>query len=213
MHKLEWRQVYTFSARNGVKQGGVLSLRIFNVYLNKLLSKLRENRLGCHMNGQFVGTFIYADDITILAPYYSSLQSMLAICDQYASRHHLIFNLTKTKCMFFPTNKNMKQFPVIFKNESIEFVKDCCLLGFKISTDILNRNIDAKIQTFYRKCNEVQFDFSMFSSGIKSKLTFTYCMNLYGSQLWNYGTVYPETFYVAWRRNTFNMEITISYTL
>ena len=43
------------------------------------------------MNGQFVGTFIYADDITILAPYHSSLQSMLTICDQYASRHHLIF--------------------------------------------------------------------------------------------------------------------------
>ena len=30
------------------------------------------------------------------------------------------------------TNKNMKQFPVIFKNESIEFVKECCLLGFII---------------------------------------------------------------------------------
>ena len=30
---------------------------------------------------------------------------------------------------------NMKQCPVIFKNESIEFVKECCLLGFKISTE------------------------------------------------------------------------------
>ena len=70
--------------------------------------------------------------------------------------------------MFFPTNKNMKQCPVIFKNESIEFVKECCLLGFKISTDLLNRNIDATIQTFYRKCNKVRFDFSMLSSDIKS---------------------------------------------
>ena len=39
--------------------------------------------------------------------------------------------------------------PVILKNESIEFVKECCLLGLKISTDILNRNIDATIQTFF----------------------------------------------------------------
>ena len=31
------------------------------------------------MNGQFVGTFIYTDDITILAPSQSSLQSMLTI--------------------------------------------------------------------------------------------------------------------------------------
>ena len=30
-------------------------------------------------------------------------------------------------------------------------------------------------------------------------------MDLYGSQLWNYGTGYPKTFYVAWRKsNTFN---------
>ena len=25
-------------------------------------------------------------------------------------------------------------------------------------------------------------------------------MDLYGSQLWNYGTGYPETVYVAWRK-------------
>ena len=75
--------LHFFSATNGVKQGGVPYPRLFNVYLNELLSKLRENRLGCHTNGQFVGTFIYADDITILAPSHSSLQSMLTICDQY----------------------------------------------------------------------------------------------------------------------------------
>ena len=43
-----------FPATNGVKEGvGVLSLRLFNVYL----SKLRGIGLGCHMNGKFVGTF------------------------------------------------------------------------------------------------------------------------------------------------------------
>ena len=76
------------------------------------------------------------------------------------------------------------------------------MYGMVISTDNLNRNIDATIQTFYRKCNEVRFDFSMLSSDIKSRLISTYCMDLYGSQLWNYGTGYPETFYVAWRKVT-----------
>ena len=49
---------------------------------------------------------------------------------------------------------------------------------------------------------EARFDFSMLSSDIKSKLISTYCMDLYGSQLWNYGTGLPETFYVAWRKVT-----------
>ena len=70
-----------FSATNGMKQCGVLSPRLFNVYLNKLLSKLRENGLGCHIKGQFVGIFIYADDIIILAPSHSSIQAILTICD------------------------------------------------------------------------------------------------------------------------------------
>ena len=76
------------------------------------------------MNGQFVGTFIYADDNTILAPSHSSLQSMLTICDQYASRHHQIFNPTKTKCMFFPTNKNMKQCPLYLKMSLLNLLKN-----------------------------------------------------------------------------------------
>ena len=108
------------------------------------------------MNGQFVGTFIYADGITILAPSHSILQSMLTICDQYASRHHLIFNLTKTKCMFFPTNKNMKQCPVTIKNESIEYVKECCLPGFKISTDPKQKHLMQQFKHFIE--NVTKFD-------------------------------------------------------
>ena len=49
----------------------------------------------------------------------------------------------------------MKQFPITYKSEHIESVTECCLLGLKLSTDIQNRNIEATIQTFYRKCNEV----------------------------------------------------------
>ena len=41
-----------------------------------------------------------------------------------------------------------------------------------------NRIIDSVIQIFWKKCNEVRFDFSMLSSDIKSKLIYTYCMEL-----------------------------------
>ena len=167
MYTLEWRQVYTFFSDKWCEtRGGGRAVRHFTVYLNELLSKLKENGLGCYMNGQFVDTFIYADDITILAPSHSSLQSMLTICDQYASRHHLLFNPTKTKCMFFPTNKIMKQFPVVYKMSPLNLFKNV----------VLQRNIDARIQTIYRKCNEVRFYFSMLSSDNKSILISTYCM-------------------------------------
>ena len=48
----------TFSALNGVKQGGVLSPFLFTVYLDQLTLALKKPGIGCHLNGMFVGAFI-----------------------------------------------------------------------------------------------------------------------------------------------------------
>ena len=37
----------SFEVRNGVKQGGVLSPILFGVYVDKLLTKLRQSGFGC----------------------------------------------------------------------------------------------------------------------------------------------------------------------
>ena len=84
---------------NGVKQGKVLSPLLFNVYLDELFL-LREQGVGCHMNGMFVGAFCYADDVTLLAPAGIALNAMLDRCYRFADAQNLIFNLSKTKCMF-----------------------------------------------------------------------------------------------------------------
>ena len=59
--RIRWNGAYsdTFTICNGVKQGGVLSPLLFNIYLEKLLLKLEAQGLGCHRNGMFVGAFIY----------------------------------------------------------------------------------------------------------------------------------------------------------
>ena len=53
---------------NGVKQGSVLSPIIFTFYLDELLLRLRESRMGCHIGNVFCGAISYADDIILLAP-------------------------------------------------------------------------------------------------------------------------------------------------
>ena len=91
----------TISVGNGVKQGGVLSPVLFTVYLDGLIAQLKKKGLGCHFNDNFVGCFIYADDITLLAPSHDALNNMLDVCREYAEVCDILFNATKTKCMFF----------------------------------------------------------------------------------------------------------------
>ena len=71
-----------------------------SVYLDEFILLLREQGVGCHMNGMFVGAFCYADDETLLAPTGMALHVMLDICNRFADAHNLLFNSSKTKCMF-----------------------------------------------------------------------------------------------------------------
>ena len=92
--RIKWNVAISdsFDTSNGVKQGGVLSLLLFNVYLDELISLLREQGVGCHMNGMFVGDFCYADDVTLLAPTGMALNAMLDTCTRFADAHDLSFN-------------------------------------------------------------------------------------------------------------------------
>ena len=84
----------TFSASNGVKQGGVLLPLLFTVYLEQLILALKESGIDCHLNGMFVSAFIYADDVT-LAPTGMALKAMLNTCSDFAASHNLLFNASK----------------------------------------------------------------------------------------------------------------------
>ena len=63
--RINWNAAIScsFDISNGVKEGGVLSPVLFNVYLDELILLLREKGVWCHINGMFVGAFCYADDI------------------------------------------------------------------------------------------------------------------------------------------------------
>jgi hypothetical protein len=70
----------SFSVRNGVKQGGILSPILFTIYADRLLSTIAESRQGCHLGNVYAGAVGYADDIALLAPTRSSMSTMLKHC-------------------------------------------------------------------------------------------------------------------------------------
>ena len=96
---------HEYVVSNGVKQGGVMSPILFNLYVQYLIECLDRKVLGCHMGNNFSGCFIYADDITLVAPSADALNVMLKVCELYAGEHDIAFNSNKTKLMHFTINK------------------------------------------------------------------------------------------------------------
>ena len=90
----------SFAVSNGVRQGGILSPVLFNIYLDDLSVKL-NNSVGCSINGCTINHLFYADDSILMAPSPSGLQKLIDICVSYASQYELCFNAKKTKVMCF----------------------------------------------------------------------------------------------------------------
>ncbi|MEE4247180.1 MAG: reverse transcriptase family protein [Kangiellaceae bacterium] len=93
-------------ARNGVKQGGVISPVLFVNYIDELLIRLSRSGVGCYIGNVFCGSFGYADDITLLAPSIHALKTMLNVCSEYAHDFNLLFNTDKGKYIVFNEKRN-----------------------------------------------------------------------------------------------------------
>ena len=189
--RIKWNAAISdsFDTSNGVKQGGVLSPLLFNVYLDELILLLREQGVGCHMNGMFVPAFCYADDVTLLAPTGMALSAMLDTCTRFADAHDLSFNSSKTECMFIDRSCSQLHSDVRFMGRSVEFVNSVHLLGVPLYADLKVNHIHRNVQMFYCFYQlvylpiSVLFDFKDIPSDVKSKLMDTYCLDSYGSQL------------------------------
>ena len=193
---------FCFSVCNGVKQGGVMSPLLFTVYIDELLLRLKNSLLGCYIGAEFCGAYGYADDVILLAPTLYSLRKMLRICSEYAQDFNVLFNPTKSKLILYNTQHITALKPNInFMNVSIEVVNHDKHLGNYIG-NISQDDIISHITNDFRvRVNMVKTHFKCIPTDTMYFLFKTYCMPLYGSQLWDLSSPATNKFYVAWRKS------------
>ena len=90
-----------FCISAGVRQGGVLSPDLYNIYVDDLICILRSSGIGCYIRNVFAAALLYADDMCILAPSLKGLQRLLDICSSYCVQWDICLSAKKTKNMYF----------------------------------------------------------------------------------------------------------------
>ncbi len=129
---------------------------------------------------------------------------MLDICKSFAESYDVLFNSSKTKMLLFGNHDEKPT--VTFMGEPIDIVDHEKHLGNIIGSK--KQQIHDCICTFNSKLNMIYSHFKHVDQDVLYGIFKTYCMPLYGSQLWDYNNKYVDSFYVAWRkgvRRLFNL--------
>ena len=178
-----------FSVSNGVRQGGILSPYLFNIYTDDLSKKLDMSGVGCRYLGS-VNHLCYADDMVLLSPTPQGLQKMIDICAEYACNHDILFNSKKTVCMAILPNflKHMVLPDIILCGNVLSYVDNYKYLGFHIS-NTSSKSDDLELRHQYRlmccRANSLIRKFSLCSYSVKRYLYSTYCSNISNVHLWH----------------------------
>ena len=91
----------TFPVCNGLKQGGILSPKLYNIYVDVLSQHLNKVMVGCCMYGKVINHLYYADDHVLLSPSAHGMQKLISECQKYASEYGTKFNEYKSVVLNF----------------------------------------------------------------------------------------------------------------
>ena len=120
-----------FSVRNGVKQGGLLSPRLFSIYMDDLSRILNDSPYGCRIGRNMINHISYADDMCLLSMSSAGMQAMLDICADYGNSHDIKYNATKSYAMcVLPVGMRDIKVSFSINNNNVPVVNECKYLVF-----------------------------------------------------------------------------------
>lgn len=186
---VRWGSTYSefFTVGNGVRQGGILSPLLFNVYMDDLSISLNDYRIGCANSGMIINHLMYADDLVVLAPSLSGLQTLIRECEQFGSVHDVKFNVNKSVVMYFRTAalKNVSLPELFLDGRALKVVHSVKYLGHLLNCDSTDDDdINRQCRTIYAQGNTLLRKFFMCTLDVKRKMFLSYCCPLYTAQLW-----------------------------
>jgi hypothetical protein len=146
----------------GVKQGGVLSPRLFSFYITPIIERIKLLGLGVKLGNMMLDSLLYADDLTLLALLKLNMQAMLDVVGQYGMDYEIKYNPDKSMLMVCNNevkSQNANQFEndiyleddLKLLGEVIPEVKEVRYLGIKItSQNLVSKHFEERIESATR---------------------------------------------------------------
>jgi hypothetical protein len=184
---MKWNNVVSkpVSLATGVRQGGVLSPALFSVYIDDLLTLLNDCKLGCFIKGNCANSFVYADDIILLAISVQHLQTLVNLCRDFLERNDLSLNSAKCKCLRIGLRNRMFCKCIRLGMTDLEWVEEIKYLGVFIErAKVFRCNYSENRKKFFRSFNCIFGRVGKSVVNVVTSLLSTQCVPvlLYGSE-------------------------------
>lgn len=170
-----------FYTKCGIRQGSVLSAKLFAIYMDGLSDILNKEN-GCVIGDTRINHIFYADDLILFGPSAKCLQNLIDKSMHYINKHFLSINTNKTKVMIIKHKKYIEFDEPLFRinNEVLERVNSLKYLGMHINDRLLD---DDHVTSLYRgQCmrgNILLREFFMCDAKAKVNLFKSFCTSLY----------------------------------
>ena len=136
---LDW-----FKTFSGVRQGCILSLQLFNILLEQVITMaIQELNIGVTVQGQTINNLRVADDIVLLAESEEDLQLLVSKVQTSSKRVGLTINQSKTEVQLQMITKVNTHISIIIEDMPLKQVPAFTYLG-SVITDKSTSSEDIK---------------------------------------------------------------------
>ncbi|XP_052744136.1 uncharacterized protein LOC128199283 [Bicyclus anynana] len=155
--------------------------------MNQLIIELGNAGVGCSIDGQCVNNISYADDMVLLSPSVRALRKLLTICERYAQKHGLLYNVKKSELLVFRVGSRKLENvpPVTLGGIELQRVSEFKYLGHIVTEGLCDdMDMERERRAIAVRCNMLARRFARSTVDVKVTLFKAFCQTLYTCSLW-----------------------------